>query len=549
MSNLRVFSLLLFILIINSNSQNYDYRDAEKLFGEEKYKEAGEVFLQLAENNPYQGYFWSNYAYCLYMQKDYTNSIEFYKRAIEAGYRVPETMYNIACSYSLINDAANTVKWLRLSAENKYRNLESAVLNDKDFDPVRNSETFTAYITLPGNKNTDRNEGWKSDLRYMKRRMEQTHYDLHRVVSKDKWNSMFEELEDNVQDLNDQKILCELLKITASVGDGHTTIYPGQNSPVKLNSLPLQFFLFEEGLYITSVSPEYKELAGKKVIKIGNVSVEAALEKLKTIISTDNDIWYRTKGPLYMTYNSILYGLGITQKENETELTLEGNEKVTVKAVQIQEGHHGQSDTEWIKARDTSNQALCFKNPVELFWYEYLPEKKMVYMQLNGIGNKNDEKLSEFSKRVFSFINSNETEFFVLDIRYNSGGNNFLNKALVHEIIKCEKINSKGKFFAIIGRNTFSAAMNLANDLERQTNVIFAGEPTGSKPNFVGETNMIDLPYSGLRVSCSSRYWQGVLSDDQRKWIAPNLGVKYFYSDHSKGIDPALNAIIEFISK
>jgi hypothetical protein len=91
--------------------------------------------------------------------------------------------------------------------------------------------------------------------------------------------------------------------------------------------------------------------------------------------------------------------------------------------------------------------------------------------------------------------------------------------------------------------------MNLCNDLERQTSVIFVGEPTGSSPNFVGETNFILLPNSRLRISCSSRYWQGVLSDDQRKWIAPQLGVKYFYSDFEKGIDPSMDAIMEFIKK
>jgi hypothetical protein len=170
-------------------------------------------------------------------------------------------------------------------------------------------------------------------------------------------------------------------------------------------------------------------------------------------------------------------------------------------------------------------------------------------MQLNGIADKNEEKLSEFSKKVFSFINGGDAEYFVLDIRYNNGGNNFLNKALVQEIIKSEKINKKGKFFTITGRSTFSAAMNLVNDLERQTNVIFAGEPTGSKPNFVGESNMIKLANSRFNVSCSSRYWQGVLSEDQRKWIAPLIGVKYFYSDYKAGKDPAMDAILKFIKK
>ena len=73
-----VLKSIFLILFIFSNlfSQNYDYREADKLFGDEKWTEAADVYLVLAEQNPYQGYFWDNYAYCLYMQKDYSKAIE-----------------------------------------------------------------------------------------------------------------------------------------------------------------------------------------------------------------------------------------------------------------------------------------------------------------------------------------------------------------------------------------------------------------------------------------------------------------------------------------
>jgi hypothetical protein len=449
-----------------------------------------------------------------------------------------------------MNDAENTVKWITLAAENKFRNLETSIINDKDFDPVRNSDIFARRVMLPGSTDIERTEGWKNDLSYMKTRMEQTHFDIFRVVSKEKWDKMFVELERNSINMDDARIFTEMLKITSSIGDGHTTIFPGDNTALKLYSLPVQFYLFEEGLYITLVSPEHKELAGKKVARIGNSDINDALKKITEVISADNEIWYKNLGPVYLTYNSILYGLGITPKEDEAEITFDSGEKILIKSELMQsQGHNREMFGNWVKARDTINPALCYKNRSDLYWFQYLPESKMVYMQLNGTADKDDEKLSQFSKRVMEFIKSSETEFFVLDIRFNGGGNNFLNKALVQEIIKCEKINKKGKFFTITGRSTFSAAMNLCNDLERQTSVIFVGEPTGSSPNFVGETNFILLPNSRLRISCSSRYWQGVLSDDQRKWIAPQLGVKYFYSDFEKGIDPSMDAIMEFIKK
>ncbi len=529
-------------------SQSYDYRDADKLFSEEKFEEAAKIYLQLAENNPYNGYFWDNYAFCMYQLKNYDKAIENFKRAIDAGYNLSACSYNIACCYSLMNNPEMAVEWLKKSAGYKYTALENSVTNDKDFDQVRNTELFKKEILPVRSEFKNRAEGWKTDLMFMKNRMEETHYDLFANITRQKWDAMFENLSGNIDGMDDSQIFTEMLKITASAGDAHTTIFPGDNNSIKLNTMPLQFFLFEDGLYVTLASPEYKELAGKKVLKIGNQTPEGALKKLKEVVSLDNEIWLKAAGMNYLTYLNVLYGLEIIPNPNEAELIIEGGEKFTVKPVTA-EGHMHSERSGWIKGRDTLNQPLYLKNRSELYWYEYLPNSKLVYMQFNGVANKKEESLKEFSKRVFDFIDSNDVNYFVLDIRFNSGGNNFLNQSLVQEIIKCDKINKNGNFFTITGRNTFSAAMNLCNDIERQTRTIFAGEPTGSKPNFTGESNMILLPYSGLRVSCSSRRWQGTLSDDYRKWIAPQLGVKYYFSDYKNGVDPAMDEILKFISK
>jgi hypothetical protein len=361
----------------------------------------------------------------------------------------------------------------------------------------------------------------------------------------------FESLLNKVEELNDAQIYTEMLKITAKIGDGHTSIFLPSGDRFKSPVFPVQFNLFEEGLYVTFVSPEYSPLAGKKVIKIGNSKTEDVLRLLSEVTSVDNVFSLKSFSMQQLAVADILYGLGITDNNKELEITTEGNQKTVVRSV-IPSGnyfHDPNARKDWVRGRDTVNSPLYLKKRSDWYWFEFVTEQKLVYMQFNAVANKEGEPLSEFVKKAFEFINANEVNYFVLDIRFNGGGNSFLNKALVQEIIKCEKINKKGNFFAIIGRSTFSAAQNLTNDLERQTNVIFAGEPTGSKPNFVGETNIIILPYSGLSVSCSSRYWQQYLSDDYRKWIAPHLGVKYYFEDYKNGKDTAMDAIIKFVNK
>src|SRR3954452_24964879 len=102
---------------------------------------------------------------------------------------------------------------------------------------------------------------------------------------------------------------------------------------------------------------------------------------------------------------------------------------------------------------------------------------------------------------MFQFIEDNAIERLVIYLRKNDGGNNFLNRALVHGLIRCDKVNRNGHLFVLIGRRTFSAAMCCAVDIERSSQVIFVGEPTGSSPNHVGENTPITLPCSKLRLS------------------------------------------------
>jgi hypothetical protein len=135
-----------------------------------------------------------------------------------------------------------------------------------------------------------------------------------------------------------------------------------------------------------------------------------------------------------------------------------------------------------------------------------------------------------------------------IDLRHNGGGNALLNSALLRELAKSDTINRRGHLFVILGRSTFSAAMGLATDLERQTECLFVGEPSCSSPNSRGQAHPINLPCSGLHLSCASLYYQGaLLSSDRRPWLAPDVVAELSAADEANNRDPALAAVIEEI--
>jgi hypothetical protein len=168
-----------------------------------------------------------------------------------------------------------------------------------------------------------------------------------------------------------------------------------------------------------------------------------------------------------------------------------------------------------------------------------------VYFQFNGVGNQQPETLEAFCDRLFAFIGSHEVSKLVVDLRWNGGGDTFLAQPLLHHLISCAKINQPGCLYVIIGRGTFSAAQNTATAIERDTDAIFVGEPSGSRPNFVGETIPFQLPYSKVMVNVADLYWQTSWPMDHRPWIAPELYAPPAFETFSQNRDPAMEAILD----
>ena len=171
-----------------------------------------------------------------------------------------------------------------------------------------------------------------------------------------------------------------------------------------------------------------------------------------------------------------------------------------------------------------------------------------MYFGFNAVAENEGESFGESIDSMMTQIEQKKLEYLIIDMRMNGGGNTGLVLPLLHALVRNERINQPGKLFVIIGRRTFSAAQNTVNMLELHTHATFVGEPSGSRPNFVGESTYIVLPYSKLRVYCSSRYWQQAVSTDKRKWIQPQIAAEMSFEDFKMNRDPCLEAIFQRIS-
>ncbi|GAB5408529.1 MAG: hypothetical protein BalsKO_08940 [Balneolaceae bacterium] len=97
-------------------------------------------------------------------------------------------------------------------------------------------------------------------------------------------------------------------------------------------------------------------------------------------------------------------------------------------------------------------------------------------------------------------------------------------------------------------RGTYSAAQNLLTEISSQTNAILVGEPSSSKPNFIGKAGWFQLPFSGLPGIAALQNHKSSEAEDFRKWIAPHIPVSLSSVDYFSGNDKDIDRIMEIIN-
>lgn len=520
-------------------------KEAEAKSKAKEWNEAATLWERATEMNPTLGSNWVQYANALYESKQYRKAITAYEKWNELGVSYPwDSTYSIACNYALLGEKQKALEYLEKALNQGYRDLKQAQ-TDADFESIRNDPKYRELVALVDTSKMTRIEGWRYDLKFLVREVKRIHYDPYRKVSQTEFDAFVRRLNLDIPKLTDQQITVGMMKIMRMLGDGHSAI---RNVPLSKNKmLPVQFYYFTEGLYIMAAAPEQKDLVGAQVLKIGDKTVDEVTAELDLIISQDNKMWIKQMAPRYLRIPLAMNGLGLIPNADRVVITIRDTAGKT-RTVELT-GNSDQPTEQWINSRAgaTNPEPLYLKNRMTNYWYEYLPESKTVYCQYNAVVNAKEESIEAFYERLFKFINENDVERLVIDMRWNGGGNLFNNRPLINGLISNPKINQRGKLFVIVGRNTFSAAMNGVAQINKHTRAIFVGEPTGSSPNFVGETIAFELPYSKITGSISDLFWQGTFAMDYRTWIAPEIYAPPSFEFFKTNRDPAMEAISSYI--
>jgi alpha-beta hydrolase superfamily lysophospholipase len=519
--------------------------------------------------NPYRADHWHNYGYVQHRRGRYEEAIRAWEKAAELGFAwdplwerglvwdkawvtgfgpgTPVPWYNVARAQSRLGRKDEALRALRRALDEGFADDES-LRSEPDLAPLREDARFRSLTGLFQPDGLSQDERWRYDLDYLARRLDQMHYPYGGKAPRADLGAAVRSLRERVPALADHRIVVEIQRVMALAGDGNTRLWWPDRGPCAVPRYPLEFYLYSDGLFVRRAAGDLAEVVGGRVVSLAGLTAEQALKAVEPLCSVDGPMGVKAEAPRLLARPDVLETLGLARDMDHVPLTVERRDGTRLTVELARARPRNGAPAAWISINANGRGTLppSLRGRDKSYWFEHLPEGRLVYFQYNAVADQKEESLAQFCRRMMAFIDDNHVENLAIDLRHNGGGNGLLNRALLRELARSETINRRGHLFVILGRDTFSAAMSVASDLERQTESLFVGEPSCSGPNFRGQANPITLPCSGLRLSCASLYYQGALvSSDHRPWIAPDVVAETSSADEAGNRDPALSAILD----
>lgn len=364
------------------------------------------------------------------------------------------------------------------------------------------------------------------DLEFLKKTLPTKHTNLFAKMDSSQFKNEVDQISMRSNGFDRNRFIVELFRLTRSIGDEHTFI------EVDFTKVfPIQFELFREGLFIIGIDSANASLLNSKLESINGHPVNEIFARFKEIIQDENPRYFEDRLLQHLNNPVLLNGLALIDSDSIATFTLSNGQiqQITLKPVA------GKDVTKMNLAWSGKN--LLSHKKRSNYWFDYNVVNKILYFNYRECSAEYQYPFVKFNEELFAVIAERKPEKIILDLRYNSGGNSAVLDPFM-EKISTSYLNTKQKFFVLIGKKTFSSAVMNAVELKRKSNATFIGEATSGNINHYGEVRGFKLPKSKIVVAYSTRYWESWKG--KKGPLKPDISVKYSIKNYIKGKDEAL---------
>ncbi len=304
------------------------------------------------------------------------------------------------------------------------------------------------------------------------------------------------EIEGRLATETDTEFLLDLMRLTALVGDSHTSVSLGGLADFR--GYPFSLVRRGESWYLSAAAPEDKDLLCQEVTLLAGKPVEEVIKAYGTLFASDNPVHLRRSFRQACNVADIYEYLGLVEAGKPLTVTLKGGKDLSLAPVGMEEMNKLEivriSDKIKGQPETAAADAYYFAKPLTEDAY---------YIQYNTCQEAEDLPMEDFAALVAKDLKAGDYSRVLLDLRNNGGGSDGVIWPLF-EVLR-EAMDGGTKLVGLIGEATFSSALINAVEIQEMGGVL-AGEPAGGSVCHFGAVQTFSLPNSKVRGQLSSKY-------------------------------------------
>jgi tetratricopeptide (TPR) repeat protein len=424
------------------------------------------------------------------------------------------------------------------------------ILSDEDFSPLHEDPRLQELAGLDPRADTgDREARWRADLRYLRRLIAVAHREPFHSLGATSWNATADELDQNVGQLSDRKIVAEFMRLTASIDDGHTAVYPPTEGDVAWHLLPFFPVRFKDGWFIAAAAPEYAELVGAKIVKAAGRDWPEIVNFAAEHLARDNTFTQRWLAGVGLQFAELYTLASGSADATQVEFVVEQADGIRVRKTLVAEAITRNPNSHWAPEEwTTAYEAapLWLRDPTVFFHHEMLLDSGVVYARILQMADGEEQSLADYGRKLREFFIESDARALILDLRLNNGGDANEARGLVDELIRIPGLEKSGSLAVLIGPRSYSATGYLLGMMEKHLAPVFVGWPSGCRPVGYSSERRFQLPYSGLSGSISYELRvDGNGTDDLRPAFFPHHLVWPSGEDLRQSSDPVIETALQ----
>ena len=168
---------------------------------------------------------------------------------------------------------------------------------------------------------------WQEDLKYLQTTVHTDYPFLFKKVTAEHFDAEVEKLYQEIPSLEPHELPVAFARIVSLFEYGHTQIT--FSTVAKGGVLPVNLYHFNDGIYIEGTQKAYNTVLGAKVLKVGDIPIEKALQLIRPVVPVENDSYFKAYGLRFLTVPAVLHAQKVIPKlSKEVTLTLEKKGKI-----------------------------------------------------------------------------------------------------------------------------------------------------------------------------------------------------------------------------